>query len=175
MMSDQNPVGVVLPQAIVTRLLVETFLYEEAALLDAWDLDGWLELFTQDCAYEVTPPGVDNPESISRTEVYFLIGDDRHRLEHRIKRLKRPNAHVETPRSKVRHLYTNVIIQDDDGEKLTVYANFLTFRTKRGTFQYMGRTRYILHRNDGGFLIASKRVMLDLDNLVPQGRVSIIL
>jgi hypothetical protein len=35
------------------RLEVEGFLIEEAALLDAWDLDAWLELFTDDGKYVV--------------------------------------------------------------------------------------------------------------------------
>ena len=34
---------------VVTRAEIEDFLYHEAALLDDWDLDGWLEL------YEPTP------------------------------------------------------------------------------------------------------------------------
>lgn len=167
--------AVALPEGLVTRLLVEDFVYREAALLDAWRLDEWLELFTDDCGYEVTPPGVDGPEGLSRAEVYFLIGDDRKRLEHRIKRLKRPNAHVEAPRSKVRHLYSNVVIDEDDGSDLVAHLNFITFRTKRGTVQYFGKIRYDLVRSNGSFLIRNKRIMMDMDNLVPQGRVSILL
>lgn len=162
--------------ALLTRLEVEDLLYREAALLDAWRLDDWLTLYTDDCVYEVTPPGIEDPENASRASVYFLIGDDRKRLEHRVKRLKRPNAHVEAPRSKVRHLYTNVMVEAGEADgSLVAYANFVTFRTKRGTFQYIGRIRYHLISRDGGYVIAAKRVMLDLDNLVPQGRVSIIL
>ena len=41
------------------RLDVEEFLYAEAALLDAWRLDDWLELFTADARYEV--PSTDRP------------------------------------------------------------------------------------------------------------------
>lgn len=161
---------------LLQRLEVENLLYREAALLDAWELDDWLALYTEDCVYEVTPPGIEDPENASRASVYFLIGDDRKRLEHRVKRLKRPNAHVEAPRSKIRHLYTNVIVQPGSDEgSIIAYANFVTFRTKRGTYQYIGRIRYHLNRHEGGFQIAAKRVMLDLDNLVPQGRVSILL
>ena len=32
----------------VTRQEIEDFLYEEAALLDAWRLDDWLKLLTAD-------------------------------------------------------------------------------------------------------------------------------
>ena len=39
------------PAAAVTRPDVEEFLYEEAALLDAWRLDDWLALMTEDAVY----------------------------------------------------------------------------------------------------------------------------
>jgi p-cumate 2,3-dioxygenase beta subunit len=164
-----------LPQSLLTRLRVEEFVYREAALLDEWQLDEWLELFDADGSYEVTPPGVNHAEDISRSEVYFLIGDDHKRLEHRIKRLKRPNAHAEVPRSKVRHLYSNVVVADDDGSELTAHVNFNTFRTKRGTVQYFGRIRFRLRCVEDSFRIANKRIMMDIDTLVPQGRVSILL
>ena len=165
-----------MPRRLITRLEVEDFLYREAELLDTWQLDAWLALYTDDCVYEVTPPGVENADIISRAEVYFLIGDDRKRLEHRVIRLKRPNAHAEAPRSKVRHIYSNVVIAEDDGEEVTAYVNFLTFRTKRGTVEYFGRIRFELVREGAGaFRVRCKRVMMDMDNLVPQGRVSIIL
>jgi p-cumate 2,3-dioxygenase beta subunit len=164
-----------IPNSLLTRLLVEEFVYREAQLLDAWALDDWFALFAPGSCYEVTPPGVDHSDLISRSEVYFLIGDDHTRLEHRIKRLKRPNAHAEAPRSKLRHCYSNVMVAEDDGASLTAYVNFNTFRTKRGTTQYFGRIRFKLTRVDGTFAIASKRVMMDMDTLVPQGRVSILL
>ena len=37
----------------VTRHQVEDFLYAEAALLDAWKLDEWLTLLTDDAVYRV--------------------------------------------------------------------------------------------------------------------------
>ena len=51
----------------ITRALlkqeIEDFLYREAALLDAWQLDDWLELLTDDAQYRV--PSNDRPRSIS--------------------------------------------------------------------------------------------------------------
>lgn len=159
-----------------TRLAVENFLYEEAAHLDAWDLDGWLELFTKDCRYEVAPTGVERPFEIDINAALFLIGDNRERLEQRVIRLNKPSAHVEYPKSKTRHIFSNVrVLSDQDGE-VTAMVNFCTFRTKRKvTTQYPGSSRYVLMRDGDSFLIKSKRVVLDLDALVPQGKVSIIL
>lgn len=163
--------------AIETQYRVEQFLYHEAALLDEWSLDAWLELFTPECRYEVTPLGEDDAVTMSPEIVYFLIADDRERLAARVERMKSPAAHVENPRSRTRHLYTNVRISADEGSHLTVWFNFHTFRNRnRQTFGYMGQTRCELQRRDDGQLsIVAKRVMLDMDALIPQGKVSIFL
>lgn len=156
---------------------VEQFLYHEAALLDDWNLDAWLELFTPACAYQVTPLGEDDAATMSPEVVYFLIADDHERLSARITRMKSPAAHVEYPRSRTRHLYTNVRVTDDDGLGLTAWLNFHTFRNRnRQTFSYMGCARYeLLRADDRSLLISAKRVMLDMDALIPQGKVSIFL
>ena len=165
-----------LAAAIEVQYRVEQFLYAEAALLDDWSLDAWFALFTPECRYEVTPLGEDDAPTMSPTEVYFLIADDRERLAARVERMKSPAAHVESPRSRTRHLYTNVRVEHDDGTQLTVWFNFHTFRHRnRQTFGYMGRTRIELVRDGEHLRIAGKRVMLDMDALIPQGKVSIFL
>jgi p-cumate 2,3-dioxygenase beta subunit len=155
---------------------VEQFLYHEAALLDAWDLDGWIALFTPECVYEVTPLGEDDPVSLSPHTTYFLIADDRERLEARVERMKSPAAHVEYPRSRTRHLYTNVRVAREADGVLSAWVNFHTFRNRnRQTFSYMGCARYLLGQTDDAIFIRAKRVVLDMDALIPQGKVSIFL
>jgi 3-phenylpropionate/cinnamic acid dioxygenase small subunit len=49
------------------RQEVETFLYEEARLLDKWRLHEWLDLFTEDARYwmpmrETLPPSEPPPQ-----------------------------------------------------------------------------------------------------------------
>ena len=61
----------------VTRQEVEDFLYEEAALLDEWRLEEWLQLLTEDAAYYV--PSTDVPEGDHKTTL-FLIADDATRI-----------------------------------------------------------------------------------------------
>jgi p-cumate 2,3-dioxygenase subunit beta len=158
------------------RLTVEDFLYREAALLDAWKLKEWLTLFTPDARYEVAPTGEPEAGTLSSAESLFLVADDRERLEQRVIRLLKPQAHAEYPHSRVRHLYSNVRILADTGAQLEVNANFVTFRNKRGiTATYMGWHRYLLKREGAGLLIALKRTILDLDGLIPQGKVSLLL
>src|SRR6266404_3659387 len=156
--------------ALLLRLAVEDFLYREAALLDDWKLKEWLTLFSPNARYEVAPTG--DPEA----GTLFLVADDRERLEQRVIRLQKPQAHAEYPHSRVRHIYSNVRIIGDTGAQIEVNSNFVTFRSKRGiTATYMGWHRYLLSRHSNSFLIDLKRTVLDLDGLVPQGKVSLLL
>lgn len=177
-MSDPitNPPPAPVRRFTQTRLEVEDFISEEAAHLDAWDLNGWTGLFTKDCVYEVTPTGAANPFALDPARTMFLIADDRERLEQRVIRLNKTGAHVEYPRSLTRHLYTNVRILSDSGTEIVATANCLVFRTKnRVTTYYPGTIRYVLVRDGDSLLIRAKRVALDLEALIPQGKVSIIL
>ena len=91
-------------------------------------------------------------------------------------RLQKHSAHAEYPHSRVRHIYSNVRVLSINGEVIEAAANFVTFRTKRSfTATYMGSQKYRLVRDGDSFLIKLKRNVLDLDSLVPQGKVSSIL
>jgi p-cumate 2,3-dioxygenase subunit beta len=155
---------------------VQEFLFTEAALLDDWLIDEWLELFTDECRYEIAPTGIREGFSLSPQENFFYVVDDRQRLEQRVLRLHKPNAHVEYPHSRTRHLYSNVRVVAEDGDMLTAMASFATYRTKhRETQVYPGSARYLLLRTGEGLRIKEKRVVLDLDALIPQGKLSILL
>lgn len=160
-----------------TRLLVEEFVYNEADLMDRWKLDEWLALWEPECTYEAVPTAEFDPETASPDSSLFLIADNRFRLEQRLLRLKKDTAHVEYPHSMTRHLFSNVIIRSDTAKDITAQVNFNVFRTKRNvTSQYMGYSLYrFARRNDGSLGIVSKRAILDLTGLVPQGKLSILL
>jgi p-cumate 2,3-dioxygenase beta subunit len=161
---------------LLLRLQVESFVYHEAALLDSWRLKEWLALFTPDARYEVGPTGDVDAATLDASEALFLVADDRERLEQRVIRLLKPSAHAEYPHSRVRHLYTNVRVTASHGEVLEAAVNFVTFRTKRSiTATYMGQQLWRLVRDAEGFRIQLKRCVLDLDSLVPHGKVSLIL
>src|SRR5262249_36636516 len=69
----------------VTRGEAEDLLYEEAALLDRWQLEQWLALFTDDAAYLV--PSTDLAPGTSPDNALFYIADDHTRLKERVVRL----------------------------------------------------------------------------------------
>ena len=70
--------------ADVTRAQVEDFLFDEADMLDKWQLPEWLELFTEDAEYQV--PCMDLPADATPDHSLFYIADDRFRLGERVKR-----------------------------------------------------------------------------------------
>jgi p-cumate 2,3-dioxygenase beta subunit len=158
----------------VTRSDVEEFLYREAAMLDRWQLEQWLALYTEDAIYHV--PTIGTAPETGPENTLFYIADDRTRLRERVIRLQKKGAHVEWPRSRTRHLVTNVLIDERSESELQVSAAFAVHRFKNAAADvYVGSYRYRLAITDEGLRIREKRAMLDMDALRPHGRVSILL
>lgn len=160
-------------QARADRATVEDLLYREAALLDAWDLDGWLALYTADARYCV--PATDKPDGDPARDL-VIIDDNRERLESRVERLKSRRAHREFPISRTRHLVSNVVVQRQGADGVAVSAAFMVwrFRGKRSDY-YVGRYDYLLTYASGTWAIRSKRATLDLATLDDAASVSVIL
>jgi p-cumate 2,3-dioxygenase subunit beta len=166
------------------RLDVEEFLYQEAALLDAWRLDDWLALFTADARYEV--PSTDRPGGEPATAL-MLISDTRAMIAARVKRLNSRKAHREFPWSRTRRIIGNVRVSSAglggttppdppaDGEEVEATANFAVYRSRRDVNVYMGQYRYRLVRHGDTFKIRFRRAELDLETLDAHGTLSIIL
>jgi p-cumate 2,3-dioxygenase subunit beta len=158
----------------ITRSDVEDFLYDEAALLDEWRLNEWLELLTDDAIYQI--PSTDAPDSDARNAL-FLIADDATRIKARVKRLNDTEAHAESPRSRTRRMIANVRIMERDGDTLAVSANFSVYRYRRNSSlrHFVGRYEYRLRVTDKGLRIAERRVILDPTELGTLGAISFIL
>lgn len=160
------------PTHIATRVEVEDFLYHEAALLDAWNLDEWLALFDPDAKYEV--PCNDRLDGDPHRDL-LLMDDDHRRLQARVERLNNRRAHREYPHSRTNHQVFNVRVQPA-GEELSVTALFTVWRFRDGrSSAYVGRYRYRLRLRDNGFRIAYKRAELDMTDLRQVADVAIIL
>jgi p-cumate 2,3-dioxygenase beta subunit len=159
------------PAAHEVRMLVEDFLYTEAALLDAWQLDEWLALFAGVCRYVV--PSTDLPDGDPDRDV-VLIDDDRELLEARVERLKSRFAYREYPWSRTRRLITNVRVREA-GPDLLVTANFAVHRFRHTSGTYVGHYEYLLARSGDELRIRLRRAVLDNESLDEHGAVSIIL
>ncbi len=159
------------------RFAIEDFLYREAALLDAWDLDGWLALFASPLRYVV--PCNDTPDGDPAHDL-VLIDDDELRLRSRVERLNSRKAHREYPHSRTNHQIVNVRVGQvegsEDAAELPVTAQFTVWRFRNGkAAYYVGRHYYRLVVCDGELRIRAKRAVLDMTELRPAGDLAIIL
>jgi len=160
-------------QAAITREQVEDFLYAEADLLDSWKLNEWLALFDQERgAYYI--PSTDFPDS-DPNQSLFLIADTISKLRSRVEQLLSGVAWAENPRSRTRHMISNVRILGTEGEALLVTANFVVYRMRfQNIDPYIGTYRYKLLPTERSFKILERRAVLDLEALRPHGKVSFI-
>lgn len=158
----------------VSRSDVEDFLYAEAAALDDWRLDDWLAMLTDDARYNVPP---NDAKDGSSTDTLFIIADDIDRIRARVKRLKSPSAHAESPRSRTRRNISNVRIIEETHDALKVAANFTVHRFRRGEriSVYVGTYDYTLRLAPKGFKIAKRVAKIDSMELGSLGAVSFIL
>lgn len=168
MMIDQDvAIDPELVGAMVLQYQVEKFYRDEAALLDAHDLEHWVQLFTDDAHYfmpirrtrlrreldkEFTEPGQMG---------YF--DDDKAGLMMRWQKFASGSAWAEDPPSRTRHMITNVRILDDRDDELDVETYFHVYRTrlKSEVDQWVGSRRDVLRRHEGSFQIAKRVVLLD--------------
>lgn len=158
---------------VISRQMIEDFLYYEAALLDEWRLTEWLDLLTADATYEV--PATDTPAGDPKTTL-SLIADDIVRIRSRVQQLLGKSAWAENPPSRTRRLISNVRILAIEGETVSVTANFVVYRIRYEQMDtYVGRYEYTLVHRDGTLKIRERKAILDLEALRPHGKVSIIL
>jgi p-cumate 2,3-dioxygenase subunit beta len=165
-------VAVELTDSLRTRMEVEDFLFREAALLDDWRLDDWVELFTDDAHYIV--PSTDTPQG-TEGDSLVLLTDDVFRIRARVTRLNSRRAHREFPWSRTRRIISNVRVVEDRGEEVDIAANFAVYRVRKDVNVYIGQYFYTLVRAGDSFLIRKRRAELDLETLRPHGTLSIIL
>ena len=138
-------------------LQVQRFLYHEASLLDAGELEAWLELFTADATYWVPlERGQKDP-----LETSSLIYDDRTLLELRVKQARHPRAHARLPLARTVHQVGNVSVLEESASELRV-ASTLTLVEWRNEKQRIwgALVEHRLRHAADGWKIVHKRIDL---------------
>lgn len=159
---------------LLLRLRVEELLFHEADLLDRWQLDDWLALYTADASYFVPPSDVDGDTADPDTALFYVM-DDRIRMRERVIRLGKIGAHSEWPRSKVRHLVSNTRVERG-GDLIRARSSFAVWRSKDVTTDvFVGHYLHEIVEQEGALRIAKKTCVLDMEALRPHARISIIL
>jgi 3-phenylpropionate/cinnamic acid dioxygenase small subunit len=142
------------------------FLYEEAALLDDGHFEAWLDLMTEDLTYRmpvrITTQGDDEPDDSDETQIFL---DTLSSLQLRVKRLRTGRAWAEVPRSRTRHLVSNVRVRRTaNPDEFAVTSCILVYRN-RGSAPtgdvLAGERRDLLRRVDGGLRLARRTILLD--------------
>ena len=136
---------------------VEEFLYREARLLDAQQLEEWLALFTDDATYWL-PLERDQRDAL---ETSSIIHDDRTLLELRVKQARHPRAHARLPLARTVHQVGNVMVLSEENGEVRV-ASTLTLIEFRSEKQRVwgALVEHRLRREGESFRIARKRVEL---------------
>ena len=161
-------------EMLLLRLRVEELLYLEADLLDRWQLDDWLALYTEDAHYHIPPSDIDGDTADPDTALFYIM-DDRMRMRERVVRLGKVGAHSEWPRSKVRHMVSNTRAVRD-GPLIRARSSFAVWRSKDVTSDvFVGHYLHEIVERDGALMIAKKTCVLDMEALRPHARISIIL
>src|ERR1700722_12609096 len=159
--------------ALPSRQEVEDLFYREAALLDEWRLEEWLDLLTEDAIYQVPPTDV--PEGDARNTL-FIIADDALRIRSRVKQLLGKAAWAENSHSRTRRMIANVRVLGAEGENILVTANFAVHRMRYESVDtYIGHYDYKLLRKGNELRIRERMAILDNEALRPHGKISFIL
>lgn len=157
----------------ITLAEIERLIVDETALLDDWRLEEWLALFEKDGRYLV--PALTTPDS-EPDSALFLVADDYTSLKSRVAQLLGRATWAETPRSRTRHLVTNIRILEADHQSAHVTANFIVWRFQNGASDpYVGKYLHRIVRTANGLRFKERRCQLDMETLRPHGKLSIIL
>ena len=147
---------------------VYDFLIHEARLLDERKLEEWVELFTEDVLYWMPMRSMlsraDQDQEISKLGELAYFEDDKETMRTRVARLATGMAWGEDPPARTRHIITNVEVEAGPGDReATARCAIFLYRTtqQRELELYVGCREDQLRREDGGWKIARRTIVLD--------------
>ena len=154
-----------LPYGDPAHLAAHQFLVEEAALLDAADYAGWLNLLCEDIRY-VMPVRVTTARGAGFDSLADMghFDEDLYALRKRVQRLATDHAWTEDPPSRTRHFVTNVRTFRDTSGQLQVQSGLLLFRSRGDTREpdllSAGRTD-LLRATAEGLKLSRREIIVD--------------
>lgn len=142
----------------VTRERIEDFLFFEARLLDERRFEEWNRLFSADGVYWVPS----NPEQVDPFAQVSIFYDDAELRENRIRRLRHPEIHVQSPPSRTVRTVSNVRFwQNERSEQWQVESVLFVLEYRKGQQRtFGGLVKHVLNFHNGEFSIFHKRVDL---------------
>lgn len=146
------------------------FLNREAELMDNGQLSQWLDCLAPDIDYRipvrVTPE--DKDDTGFSSSAYILL-EDWDSIKTRVERLNTDYAWSEQPRSRLRHLISNIRPSfQTDRPEIEVKSNFLLYRSRgdNTNFELLSGERLdYLRREDDRLKLVKRTVFLDQTTL----------
>jgi 3-phenylpropionate/cinnamic acid dioxygenase small subunit len=171
-MSDDRIARLLLTQEIAG------FLYNEAEMLDERRHDEWLALLAEDVRYWMpmrrnVKYGDTTREFTLETEDVSWFDEGKDTLTRRVRQIQTGIHWAEEPRSRITHMVSNVqlltVTPDANApSQVTVKSRFLIYRNRveTETDLLVGKREDTLRRQDEGWLIARRKIILDQNVLL---------
>lgn len=146
------------------------FYTDEAALLDNWEIDDWLDLLTDDVRY--VAPLRETKERRDRAEEFsaeaFHFRDDKESLEMRVQKANHEYSWAHLPPVRDRRFVSNIKVLDQQEDELQTRSNLLVRLSERDIPEDTGVItceRFdTLRRVDGSLKIADREIFFDNTN-----------
>ena len=154
-----------LPYTDPAHQAAHQFLVEEAALLDAADYSGWLDLLCEDIRY-LMPVRVTTARGAGFDSLADMghFDEDMYALRKRVQRLATEHAWTEDPPSRTRHFVTNVRTFPNGNAEFVVESALLLFRSRGDTREAdlvsAGRAD-LLRETAAGLRLARREIAVD--------------
>ena len=151
------------------QIEIEQFYYQEAELLDDHRYGEWLELFSSNARYWMPTRANrhlrDHDKEVSVEGEFALFDDNKKSLSWRVKQMESHTHWAENPRSRTRHLVSNVrIAATRSAGEYEVKSNFICYRNRLQDEVdiWAGERVDLLRRDEEQELhIARRRILLD--------------
>ena len=166
----------------IDRLLlaeeIAGFLYREAELLDQQRYQEWLGLLADDVRYWMPMRrnvkfGEDDREFTRADSDINWFDEGKETLTRRVKQVETGIHWAEEPRSRLSHLVTNVQVRSAEPSlaaprEVSVSCRFLIYRNRVETETdiLVGKREDSLRRDESGWLLARRKIILDQNVLL---------
>lgn len=163
---------------LLDRLLlereIEQWLYNEARLIDERRFNDWIQLVADDVHYHMpirrnVKFGEQHRENTDPESEISWFDEGKATLAGRVRQIMTGLHWAEEPFSRVRHIITNVQIDEVNGDELKVTSNFFvwTNRLKDEVNLFVGTRHDVLRRDsETGWKIAKRQILLDQNMLL---------
>lgn len=146
---------------------IEKFFHHEAALLDSWQYEQWLELLADDLVYWMPirtdrAPG-DEAKEFTQIGQCAFFDETKALLAQRVRKMRTGYCWAEEPRSRTRHMINGLRIIAERLDEVDTECNFLVYRSRldeREDF-WVGRRADTVRKINGRWLLAKRSLFLD--------------